>query len=238
VLRRNMATKTETIQKIEDACRRVLKQSDFAGGVVTALTLVIGKLTGLRDQVAGAGEIDPNTYSAIYDELYECGRIVGSIYDGLPMVPAEDVATLVSEGDTMEKSADELVTMATEELEKAAAEKGLAAGPGVALVKSAVAVWKAAGETDVEGAKVRVVRAEALPKLAKACGDKRRQAKADAERAAAKAAEPAEPPAPAPVDPVAKLDTIAKAAEPAPVPAPVEKSVWPLDLNAGRRGKR
>jgi hypothetical protein len=106
-------------------------------------------------------------------------------------------------------------------------------------VKCAVAVWKAAGETDAEGAKVRVVRAEALPKLAKACGNKKLKDKADAEQAEKDKAAKAADAAPAANDAVAKLDAIAKAAAPAPTPAPAPapaRSVWPLDLNGDRRG--
>ena len=44
-------TKIETIAKINAACSRVLKQSDYAGGVVVALTNVVSRLTALRDQI-------------------------------------------------------------------------------------------------------------------------------------------------------------------------------------------
>jgi len=237
-------TKLETIAKIEEACTRVLKQADFVGGATTAITLVIQKLTEVRDRLAAGGDtMDANTSSMLYSELYECGRIIGTIYDGYPMVPAEDVATLAAADDMVGKSAGEIPGLCIELLEKAAEQKGLEAGLGVALVRCIVDAWKATGEQDAEDAKLLVPRAEALIKLAKACGDKKREAqveaaKAEQEQTASAEADKAVPESAAgEIDETStKLDSIAKAAEqPAPeqpsAPAPV---VWPVDLNARR----
>jgi hypothetical protein len=225
-----MATKTEIIKKLNDACTRVLKQSDFAGGVVTALTLVVTRLSALRDQIATAGEIDPNISIDMWDELYECGKVLDSVYYGFPMVPAEDVATLATDDAGEDMGADEMVEMCATTLEKAAVAKGMDAGPMVATVKVALATWSATGETDVEGAKVRVFRCATLAKLAKACGDKKMKAKDEAVAAEKdKAAEEAKKAAAMPDEKITKIDSIAKAADPAPVaPAPF---AWPNDMN-------
>jgi hypothetical protein len=47
---------------------------DFAGGVVTSLSLVIGKLTTLRDQVAAAGELN-----AVRDVRFTCEQVIAVI---------------------------------------------------------------------------------------------------------------------------------------------------------------
>lgn len=219
-----MATKSEIIKSLQDACTRILKQSDYAGGVVTALTLVVSRLSTLRDQIAAAGEIDPNISTDMWNELYECNKVLDSVYCGFPMVPAEDVATLVGEepGDDMEAS--DVVNMCADTLEKATDAKGLDAGMPVAVVKGALAQWESLGETDPEGAKVKVLRADSLVKLAKSCGDKKMGDKAKpAKEEAAKAAEQV-----APVEPTVdeRIANIAKAATPAPV-APAPKTRWP-----------
>ena len=231
-----MATKSELIKSLNDACTRILKQSDFAGGVVTALTLVISRLSGLRDQIATAGEIDPNISTDMWNELYECNKVLDSVYCGFPMVPAEDVATLATDDAGEDMGAEDVVNMCATTLEKASVSKGIDAGAPVALVKCTLAKWASLGEVDPDGAKVKVLKAEALVKLAKACGDKKMKEKGDkAAEEAAKAAAPAEPatstepvaPVPVTVDEqIAKIDSIAKAA--APAPAQVRKSMrWP-----------
>jgi hypothetical protein len=241
----SMSTKSETIQKIEEACARVLKSSDFVGGAATAITLVIQRLSGILEKLVAAGDtLDPNTSSALYEELYECGRIVGTIYDGFPMVPAEDVAALATADDMVEKAASEIPAICVELLEKAAGQKGLDVGLGIAHVRCIVDAWKASGEHDAPEAKLLVVpKAEAMLKLAKACGDKKRTAraaaaKAEQEQAEKVAAEQAVANAEASKvdETVTKLDAIAKAAEPAPAVAPPAPApvAWPTDMNAKR----
>jgi hypothetical protein len=221
-------TKSETIKSLVAACARVLKQSDFAGGVATALTLVITRLSGLRDQIVAAGEIDPNISTDMWNELYECGKILDTVYSGFPMVPAEDVATLTTDAAGEDMGTDEMVNMCVTTLEKAAETKGIDAGLPVAVVKSALDQWAALGETDPEIAKVRVLKDEALVKLAKACGDKKMSDKAKpAGEEAAKAAGSA-----IPVEPTVdeqRIANIAKSAIPNPAPpAPPSKTVvWP-----------
>jgi hypothetical protein len=194
----------------------------------------------LRDQIAAAGEIDPNISSDMWNELYECGRVLDTVYSGFPMVPAEDVATLATEsagedtGDDL--GIDEMVEMCATTLEKAAVTKGLAAGPMVATVKVALASWSAAGETDAAGSKVKVFRAETLVKLAKACGDKKMKAKDEAatdeeDPKAKKDPKDEEAKKAASLDDakIAKIDSIAKSSEPTPV-AP-RTVAWPHDMN-------
>ncbi len=220
-----MATKKELIGKLNEACARVLKQSDFAGGVVASLSVVIDRLTALRDQIKAAGDMDPNAYQAMYDELYECGRVIGSIYDGFPMVPAEDFA---GAGEGVQMTASEVLKMCTTTLEKAASLKGLEAGIEVAVVKGALAAWEALGDEDPADGKVTVLSAATLAKLAKACGNKKTDEKTKKEQAEAAAKAAASQPAtPANDDTIAKIDSIAKAAAPAPAP----KFVWAMDMN-------
>ena len=219
-------TKTETIAKINAACSRVLKQADYAGGVVMALTNVVARLTALRDQIqaqTAMGEMDNNTRSALFEEVYECGRVLSSIDEGFPVVPAEDVATLnTTEGVEMVAARD-VAKVAVEELEKAAATPE-EASKRVATVKVALAAWGALGETDPDGATVPVIRDSAkLVELCKGFRVKRREAK----KAAELAANPMLVPVTGTPDPsaeeqvIANLESIAKRSEePAPFVPP------------------
>jgi len=205
-----------------------------------ALTLVVDTLTGLRDQLVAAPEMDSNLYDALWREIYDMQTVLSTVSNGFPMVPASEVAELVSSAaaqDTEEVPAVQMAAKCAEVLEKAAGAKGIEAGAQVALVKCALAVWKASGETDVDGASVKVVLSAALPAILKACVDKKSKEKAEKERmetekaaadAVAKADEEAR---------VSKIESIAKAASPAPTPAPVapKKPVdWGTDLNRKR----
>jgi hypothetical protein len=223
--------KAEAIKKISDACVRVLKQSDFASGVVTALTLVVARLTALRDQIQSAGEIDANCTNDMWAELYECGRVLDSIYNGFPMVPAEDVATLNptdEEADLMEPI--EMVAKCAAELEVAATEKGVDVVKRVATIQVALLKWAALGETDPEGAKIPFVKVDKIAQVLKACGDKQKdKMKMEADKEAAKKSADPAPSVPVVDDVLAKIEKIAKRADPV-APAPARTS-WPHDLN-------
>ena len=144
----------------------------------------------LRSQIQAAGDLDPNGYQAMWDELYECGRIIGTIYDGFPMVPAEELTGAGSgEGEGVEMAAVELAKSCVERLEKAATLKSAEAAAEVAVVKSALAAWEALGDADPADAKVKVLSIATLTKLAKACSDRKQDEKTKKQAdAAAKAA--------------------------------------------------
>lgn len=245
-----MSTNTELIKKVDEACTRVLKQCDFSTGVVNALSLVVMNLTDLRDKIQAAGEIDANISNEMWGEIYEMGRVLESIYNGYPMVPAEDVATFaVDNGECCGGKccdgkccggescgaeccggccdmvdASEVIGMCADKLEKAALMKdALAAAAEVAIVKIAVAKLAALGDAPPQDAKIPMLKSSGLAKLAKACGDKNMDQKAKK----AKDAEEAKKRADAEQRAVAKIEGIAKAAEPTPTapaaPATSEK---------------
>lgn len=215
--------KKEAIQKINAACARIAKQADFAGGAAKAISLVEARLASVRGKLEGLGGNE--VYEGIpgfYTEIYECRRILDTIYDGLPMVPAESVATFVAVEDNVKKvDASAMVDECAARLEKAAAAGGAEAAREVAIVKAALVDWEALGETDADGAKVSFLKADKVVELVKSAPPKAPEATV-VETTAAPVVEDM-------ATKIAKLDEIAKAAEPVATVAPV--SIWSGDLN-------